>query len=146
MNELKLDERLEADTLPVAELPLCRLLLMNDARFTWIVLVPRRPQVSEVFELSHSEQQQLWHEATILGKAMKTACGGDKVNIASLGNVVSQLHVHVVIRKQDDAAWPAPVWGHGTPLPYDLDGQADMRALLLAQIDGIDFATPNFSL
>jgi len=129
-----LDERLAADTLPVADLPLCRVLLMNDARYPWAILVPRHASVSEVYELSAVDQQQLWREATDLGEAMMTALGGDKLNIASLGNVVSQLHVHVVIRRRTDATWPAPVWGNGTPKPYDLDEQARIRDLLLAHI------------
>ncbi|CAN0559314.1 unnamed protein product [Ectocarpus sp. 12 AP-2014] len=136
MNDFTLDERLAADTLPVADLPLCRVLLMNDARYPWFILVPRHTSISEVFELSDADQQQLWREATQLGEAMKTALEGDKLNIATLGNVVSQLHVHVVVRKHTDATWPAPVWGNGPPKPYDLDGQARMRDLLLAHIQG----------
>lgn len=134
MNNFTLDERLAADTLPVADLPLCRVLLMNDARYPWVILVPRHAAISEVFELSGTDQQQLWREAALLGEAMKTALGGDKLNIAALGNAVSQLHVHVVIRRRTDATWPAPVWGNGSPEPYDLDGQARMRDLLLAHI------------
>lgn len=136
MNDITLDERLAADTLPVADLPLCRVLLMNDARYPWVILVPRHASISEVFELSAVDQQQLWREATYLGEAMKTALGGDKLNIATLGNVVSQLHVHVVVRRHTDATWPAPVWGNGSPEPYDLDGQVRMRDQLLAHIQG----------
>lgn len=138
MNDFTLDERLAADTLPVADLPLCRVLLMNDARYPWAILVPRYASISEVFELSAADQQQLWREATGLGEAMMTALGGDKLNIATLGNVVSQLHVHVVIRRRTDAAWPAPVWGNGSAEPYDLDGQARIRDLLLAHIQSVN--------
>lgn len=136
MNDFMLDERLAADTLPVADMPLCRVLLMNDTRYPWIILVPRHPSISEVFELSASDQQQLWHEATYLGEAMKTALGGDKLNIATLGNVVNQLHLHVVVRRHDDVTWPAPVWGNGSPEPYDLEHQARIRDQLLAHIHG----------
>lgn len=138
MNDFTLDERLAADTRPVADLPLCRVLLMNDMRYPWAILVPRQPSISEVFELSADDQQQLWHEATYLGEAMKTALGGDKLNIATLGNVVSQLHIHVVVRKYTDATWPAPVWGNGSPEPYDLDSLAQMRDRLLAHIQGFN--------
>lgn len=138
MINFELDERLAADTFPIADLPLSRALLMNDARYPWVILVPRHASISEVFELSADDQQQLWREATQLGDAMKTALGGDKVNIASLGNVVSQLHVHVVLRRHGDATWPAPVWGNGSPTPYDLDGQAQLRDQLLALIHGLD--------
>tara|TARA_R110000796_G_scaffold22765_3_gene65644 strand:- start:508 stop:927 length:420 start_codon:yes stop_codon:yes gene_type:complete len=138
LNNFELDERLTADTLPIADLPLSRVLLMNDARYPWVILVPRYGAISEVFELSLDDQQQLWREATQLGEAMKTALGGDKVNIAALGNVVNQLHVHVILRRHSDATWPAPVWGNGSPEPYDLDGQAQLRHQLLALIDGLD--------
>jgi len=111
---------------------------MKDARYPWVILVPRHASISEVFELPADDQQQLWREATQLGEAMKTALEGDKINIASLGNVVSQLHVHVVLRRHSDATWPAPVWGNGSPEPYDLDGQAQLRDQLLALIDGLD--------
>jgi diadenosine tetraphosphate (Ap4A) HIT family hydrolase len=138
LNNFELDERLAADTLPIADLPLSRVLLMNDARYPWIILVPRRSAISEVFELAIDDQRQLWREATLLGEAMKTALGGDKVNIASLGNVVSQLHVHVVIRRYNDATWPAPVWGNGSPKPYDMDHQAQLRDQLQAIINGLE--------
>lgn len=132
------DARLVADSYPVTELPLCQLRLMNDARFPWLVLIPRRLEVSEVFELDAPAQQQLWREATTVGRAMLDVLGGDKLNIASLGNVVAQLHVHVIVRRREDAAWPAPVWGHGQAEAYDLDRLADMRARILAEVEGLD--------
>ncbi|MDP4557049.1 HIT family protein [Halomonas meridiana] len=137
MATFELDPRLEADTLPLADLPLSRALLMNDARYPWVVLVPRVSSVSEVFELSQAEQAQLWQEATQLGAAMKEAFQGDKLNIATLGNVVSQLHIHLVVRYNDDASWPAPVWGNGTPKPYELAQQGERREQLLAHIEGL---------
>ncbi|GGX99373.1 histidine triad (HIT) protein [Litchfieldella qijiaojingensis] len=138
MDDFRLDSRLESDSLPVCDLPLCQVRLMNDARFPWLVLIPRRPGIREVFELSSSDQVQLWHEATEVGRVMKDATQGDKLNLATLGNVVAQLHLHVIVRKTDDAAWPAPVWGHGEARSYDLEGQAAMRDLVLAQIQGLD--------
>lgn len=137
MTSIELDERLVQDSYPVTELPLCQLRLMDDARFPWLVLIPRRNAVSEIFDLNEEDQQQLWREATLIGKMLKTLVKGDKLNIASLGNVVAQLHVHVVVRRRDDAAWPAPVWGNGEPEPYDLDGLASMRDHLLAQIEAL---------
>lgn len=138
MNDIALDERLEADTFPVTELPLCRVLLMDDTRFIWVVLVPRQPNVSEVFELDLNDQAQLWREAGALADAMKEGFGGDKMNIAALGNVVSQLHIHVIVRHHDDAAWPGPVWGVGEPTSYDLERQGEVRDRLLALIEGLD--------
>lgn len=137
MKTFELDPRLEADTLPLADLPLCRALLMNDARYPWVVLVPRRASVSEVFELSQDEQAQLWRETIAIGAAMKEIFHGDKLNIATLGNVVSQLHMHLVVRYTDDACWPAPVWGNGSPEPYELALQGSRREQLLAQIEGL---------
>lgn len=135
MTTFVLDERLANDTQTLADLPLCRALLMLDARYPWVVLVPRRDALSEVFELTADEQQQLWREASQLGQAMKTDFDGDKLNIATLGNVVSQLHVHVVIRRRDDDAWPAPVWGHGRAEPYTPTQQQTMQGRLTALIE-----------
>jgi diadenosine tetraphosphate (Ap4A) HIT family hydrolase len=138
MHDIALDKRLEADTLPVTELPLCRVLLMDDVRFTWAVLVPRHVNVSEVFELNFDDQRQLWREASALAEAMKEGFDGDKMNIATLGNVVSQLHIHIIVRHHDDPAWPRPVWGVGEPIPYDLDHQAEVRDRLFALTEGLD--------
>ncbi|RUR34961.1 HIT domain-containing protein [Vreelandella andesensis] len=137
MKTFKLDPRLEADTLPLADLPLCRALLMNDARYPWVILVPKRDSVSEVFELSQEDQTQLWRETVALGAAMKEAFHGDKLNVATLGNVVSQLHIHLVVRYADDVSWPAPVWGNGSPEPYERALQGSRREQLLAQIEGL---------
>lgn len=138
MNDFTLDARLEADSYPVTELPLCQLRLMNDARYPWLVLIPRRPGVSEVYELAEAEQRQLWREATRMGRGLKEGVGGDKLNVASLGNLVAQLHVHLVLRRRDDAAWPGPVWGQGEAEPYDLEALATMRDRILALVEGLD--------
>ncbi|WP_426141564.1 HIT domain-containing protein [Pseudomonas sp. DWP3-1-2] len=113
-----LDSRLQADTLLIGDFPLCRLLLSNDSNYPWFVLVPRRPDVSEIFELSLEDQLQLWHETTALSVVLKQSFGADKINVAALGNVVSQLHMHVIARRHNDAAWPAPVWGKHAAQPY----------------------------
>ncbi|MCS2610969.1 HIT domain-containing protein [Halomonas dongshanensis] len=132
-----LDPRLENDTYTIAELPLCRVLLMNDARYPWAILVPRRPGITEVFALNQAEQRQFWEEGTRLGEAMMTAFKGDKLNVATLGNVVSQLHLHVVIRRQGDDSWPGPVWGQGCPLAYAdgaLDATREQLSALCAEL------------
>ena len=139
MNDFNLDQRLDADTFPLGDLPLCRVLLMNDARYPWVILVPRQNHISEVAELSEVDQAQLWREATQLGSVMKTLFEGDKLNIATLGNVVKQLHVHVVVRKHEDATWPAPVWGNGSAKPYALEPLASLRDQLIAHIDRLTF-------
>ena len=113
-----LDPRLQQDTLAIGDFPLCRLLLMNDANYPWFILVPRREAVSELFHLDQADQQQLWLETTRLAETFKDAFVADKMNVATLGNVVSQLHVHVIVRRRDDVAWPAPVWGRHPAQPY----------------------------
>ncbi|AXK53397.1 MULTISPECIES: HIT domain-containing protein [Pseudomonas] len=113
-----LDSRLQQDTLPIGDFPLCRLLLSNDANYPWFILVPRREDISELFQLDVTDQQQLWRETTALAEVLKDSFDADKMNVATLGNVVSQLHMHVIVRKRDDAAWPAPVWGKHPAKPY----------------------------
>lgn len=113
-----LDSRLQQDTLPIGDFPLCRLLLSNDANYPWFILVPRREDISELFQLDVTDQQQLWWETTALAEVLKDSFDADKMNVATLGNVVSQLHMHVIVRKRDDAAWPAPVWGKHPAKPY----------------------------
>ncbi|NHN77501.1 HIT domain-containing protein [Azotobacter chroococcum] len=113
-----LDSRLQQDTLPIGDFPLCRLLLMKDARYPWFVLVPRREEVVELFQLDAEDQRTLWQETSELAETLKDTFGADKMNVAALGNVVSQLHMHVIVRRRDDDAWPAPVWGKHPALPY----------------------------
>lgn len=110
-----LDSRLQQDCLLVGDFPLCRLLLMNDASYPWFILVPRREEVSEIFQLDGADQRQLWQETSLLAETLKDTFAADKMNVATLGNVVSQLHMHVIVRRRDDAAWPAPVWGGSRP-------------------------------
>ncbi|KGS15825.1 MULTISPECIES: HIT family protein [Pseudomonas syringae group] len=113
-----LDPRLQQDTLPIGDFPLCRLLLSNDAHYPWFILVPRRADISEVFQLEPADQLQLWQETNALAKMLKDVFDADKINVAALGNVVSQLHMHVIVRKRDDVAWPAPVWGKHAAVAY----------------------------
>lgn len=114
-----LDPRLAADSVPVAQLALCELRLMDDARFPWLLVVPRLRGMAEVSDLSLADQARLWREVNEAGSALKACAPGDKLNIGALGNIVRQLHVHVVMRREGDAAWPGPVWGSGTAQPYD---------------------------
>ncbi len=125
-----LDQRLQQDTLTIGDFPLCRLLLSNDSNYPWFILVPRINGISEVFQLSVIDQQKLWNETTTLAQLLSEGFGGDKMNIGALGNVVSQLHVHVIVRKRDDMAWPAPVWGKHPARPYTEEQVAAIRARL----------------
>nr|WP_256833749.1 HIT domain-containing protein [Pseudomonas oleovorans] len=113
-----LDSRLQQDCLVIGDFPLCRLLLMNDSNYPWFILVPRREEVSELFQLDAGDQRQLWQETTLLAETLKDIFAADKMNVATLGNVVSQLHMHVIVRRREDASWPAPVWGRHPAQPY----------------------------
>ena len=113
-----LHPQLAADCVVIGDLPLCRLLLMDDANYPWCLLVPRRAGVREVHELAGDDQALLLGEVTQLSAAMQSQFVADKMNIAALGNVVPQLHVHVVARHAGDPAWPRPVWGAVPRRPY----------------------------
>ncbi|MBC3481895.1 HIT domain-containing protein [Pseudomonas sp. SWRI77] len=130
----EMDTRLQQDCLVLGDFPLCRLLLSKDANYPWFILVPRRAGVSEVFDLSQEDQAQLFKETTDLSQALKGEFKADKMNVATLGNVVSQLHMHVIVRRHGDVAWPAPVWGKvpaGEYAPGQVDGiRQRLRTLL----------------
>ena len=134
-----LDPRLQQDTLPIGDFPLCRLLLSNDSNYPWFILVPRRDDISELFQLDVADQLQLWQETTALAELLKDLFDADKLNIAALGNVVSQLHMHVIVRKRDDAAWPAPVWGKHPAKPYSAEQVAAIRERLRLVLTDITF-------
>ncbi|MDP3844948.1 MAG: HIT domain-containing protein [Pseudomonas sp.] len=125
-----LDPRLQQDTLVVGDFALCRLLLMNDAQFPWFILVPRREEISELFQLDADDQRLLWQETTALAETLKDTFAADKMNVATLGNMVSQLHMHVIVRRREDAAWPAPVWGKLPAQPYNAEQLAPVLAKL----------------
>jgi diadenosine tetraphosphate (Ap4A) HIT family hydrolase len=116
--EFQLDTRLENDTYKIATWPLSDLLLMNDSQYPWCILVPRIAGLSELYQLSRSQRQQLDLESTFLSKTLMAVFEGEKLNIAALGNVVKQLHIHHVIRYSNDLSWPAPVWGKFPPKAY----------------------------
>ncbi|MHA6203067.1 HIT domain-containing protein [Dyella soli] len=125
-----LDPRLQADTRPVASLALCEVLLMNDTRFPWLVLVPRRQGAVEICDLPASGQALLWDEASQASRALRAVAPFDKLNLGALGNIVRQLHVHVVGRREGDDAWPGPVWGSGPARPYGEDALEPLLARL----------------
>lgn len=128
-----LHPRLEADTHPVAHWPLCDVRLMEDARYAWLILVPRIVDAVEIIDLPDSAQQRLTVEIARAGRALRAVAAPHKLNIGALGNVVRQLHVHVVARFEGDAAWPGPVWGHGRAEPYsDASRSARLQALRAA--------------
>ena len=120
-----LDPRLEADSVFIADGPLSQLRLMDDARFPWLVLVPRVPGATEWIDLDGASQRLLLAEINQAGALLRQHFAPiDKLNIGALGNIVRQLHVHVVGRREGDAAWPGPVWGSGARRPYGTDTPA----------------------
>jgi diadenosine tetraphosphate (Ap4A) HIT family hydrolase len=133
-----LDPRLAADTRPVASLPLCDVLLMNDARYPWLILVPRRAGLVEIADLRDDEQAMLWQEVNRAAAALRAVAPCDKLNLGALGNIVRQLHVHVVARVEGDAAWPGPVWGNGQAV-----ARGDAQARLLIATLQQQLATPD---
>ena len=120
MTAFFLDPKLRADTLEVMALPLCQVRLMNDRRFPWVVLVPARPDVSEILDLSVADRGLLIEEIALVSIVVRELFHPTKLNVGALGNVVAQLHVHVVGRFASDDAWPGPVWGTTTE-PYRHD-------------------------
>ncbi len=113
-----LDPHLDEDTMLLGHFALSRVLLMNDARYPWLILVPEKPDLAEIIDLSEHDQMQLMREIATASQALKALFNPDKLNVAALGNRVRQLHVHVLARFVSDAAWPGPVWGVGEAHPY----------------------------
>jgi diadenosine tetraphosphate (Ap4A) HIT family hydrolase len=132
-----LDPQLERDTVAIGDLPGSRVLLMNDANFPWLIVVPRQAGATEIFDLDDGARSQVMRELALLAQMLKDLTGCDKINIAAIGNMVPQLHVHVVARRRDDAAWPRPVWGALPPCPY---GAVERDRLILAIREKITFA------
>lgn len=117
--DFELNPRLAADSIAIGDWPLCRLLLMNDSQYPWAILVPRRAGLREAYELEAADQLQLLAESNHLGREMMRRFSGEKLNVAALGNMVPQLHLHHIVRHSADPAWPAPVWGKHPPVTYD---------------------------
>jgi diadenosine tetraphosphate (Ap4A) HIT family hydrolase len=123
----QLDARLENDTKLIAFWPLCDLLLMDDSQYPWCILVPRVANLSEIYQLSLVQRQQLDLESIFLSTTLMDIFKGDKLNVAALGNVVKQLHIHHVVRFADDPTWPAPIWGK---LPAKVYSEEGLKACL----------------
>lgn len=136
MADFELHPRLAADTRMVGDLRLCRVLLMDDARFPWLILVPRRPGLTELTDLADADAAQLMDETRRAVRALGAHCAPHKLNLGALGNLVPQFHLHVVARFRDDARWPQPVWGAGPAEPYG-DGAAALRIGAMRDLLGI---------
>ncbi|HUL89365.1 MAG TPA: HIT family protein [Pseudolabrys sp.] len=134
-----LHPQLAQETVPVGDMPLARVLLANDANYPWLILVPRLPGLVELIDLEENAQVQLTGEIAAAARVLKTVTGCDKLNIATLGNQLPQLHVHVIARRRTDAAWPMPVWGAKPPLAYDDGARSTLLGSLrqLLKSDGL---------
>jgi len=130
IEDFVLHERLAADSVALADWPLCRVLLMNDASYPWLILVPRRPDLKEIHDLKSGERAQLTEEICRASRALQFRFSPDKINVGALGNLVPQLHVHVIARFRTDPAWPGPVWGARPAVPYE-SGDLQERVELL---------------
>ncbi|HVU19314.1 MAG TPA: HIT family protein [Rhizomicrobium sp.] len=134
MREFDLHPRLAADTAFVADWTLCRLLLMNDARYPWLILVPRRAAALEIFDLNPEDREILIAEIALACERLKHFSQAAKINVGALGNLVPQLHIHIVARNPGDAAWPGPVWGQGVAIPYEPEAVRDVVARLSSML------------
>lgn len=135
----ELHTRLKANCAVIGDLPLCRLLLMDDANYPWCILVPRRNGIREIYELSEPDQQQLLRESSTLARVMMEVFAAEKMNIAALGNVVPQLHVHHIARYARDAAWPKPVWDVVPKVAYTQEALEERITRLKAGMTGSGF-------
>lgn len=146
LSAFSLDPRLVADTLAVGDLALSRVLLMDDSRFPWLILVPRRPNCREIIDLSAGDRAVLVEEIAACSTALKRLTTPDKLNVGAIGNRVAQLHIHVVARFAEDAAWPEPVWGRGTPTRYEAGAGREFAAAIWSAIgfvqDALRTASP----
>ncbi len=134
MAGFKLNERIEADSLLASGLGLCQMRLMNDRRWPWLLLVPQRAEIEEIFELTPLDQTLLTFETCETARALKRVTSCEKINIGTLGNHIRQLHIHVIARNPGDPAWPGPVWGVGNAEPYDTNSAAELIAAINEEI------------
>ena len=130
----QLHERLQQDCISLGRFDLCRILMMNDSQYPWFILVPEKVGIKEIYQLTQSERQVLTEESCYLAENLALLYNADKMNIAAIGNLVPQLHIHHVVRYQADKAWPAPVWGKFAAVPYTQQEQADHSAKVKAQL------------
>ena len=130
----ELHPKLQQDCLEIGRFRLCRLLLMNESRYPWLILVPEREGMTEIYQLNEADQILLLQESSLLARSLAEAFAADKLNIAAIGNLVPQLHVHHIVRYRHDPAWPAPVWGRFPPLPYDEVKLAEVVGLIKSSL------------
>lgn len=129
-----LHPQLAHDCFELADFPLCKLLLCNDSAYPWFILVPKVNDIKDVYQLDWQQQQQLLNESSLLSELVMQVFDGDKMNVAALGNVVEQLHVHHVVRYKTDVSWPKPIWGQQELTPYTEAELAELKDKLLPKL------------
>jgi len=132
-----LDPQLANDSIELMDFPLCKLLLANDSNYPWFILVPRVAGITEMFQLEWEDQQQLLNESSLLSEFLLQEFGGDKMNVAALGNVVAQLHLHHVVRFSTDISWPKPIWGQQDAAPYSSEDIDALKERLLPKLASV---------
>lgn len=137
MDEFKLHTQLAKDTTFVTRLPLCDLLMSNDANYPWFILVPRIAEIEEIYQMDWDKQQQFLNESSLLSELLMQELGGDKLNVAALGNMVPQLHIHHVVRSKADASWPKPIWGQVEPISYQGNQQKEIIERIANKVNTI---------
>ncbi|WP_262964565.1 HIT domain-containing protein [Methylobacter psychrophilus] len=130
----ELHPRLKQDCIAIGRFELCQLLMMNDSQYPWFILVPEKIGIKEVYQLSKLERNMLIEESSMLAENLALLYNADKMNIAAIGNLVPQLHIHHVVRYQTDIAWPAPIWGKFAAVPYSRQQITDNMALVKKQL------------
>lgn len=135
MERFEPDMRLTRNAMLIANLGLCQLRLVDDSRWPWLTLVPQRPDIFEIFDLTPLDQTLLTFETNLVAKALKVATHCTKINVAAIGNIVRQLHVHVVARNEGDANWPGPIWGFGDAVSYDDERRKRLADSILKALD-----------
>lgn len=140
----RLHPRLQQDCIIVGSLELSLLLLMNDNHYPWFILVPQRADLTEIYQLNEADRQLLQQESCLLAETLATVYQADKMNIAAIGNLVPQLHLHHIVRYQTDAAWPAPVWGKFAALPYTDQQIAEHKQLVRTALSSVLHLCENY--
>jgi diadenosine tetraphosphate (Ap4A) HIT family hydrolase len=136
----QLHPQLEKDCITIGKLSLSRLLLMNDSQFPWFILVPEVESIAEIFQLNKQQQGILIEESSTLAERLNMLYKADKINIAAIGNLVPQLHVHHVVRYSTDKAWPAPIWGKLPAIPYSAQELTDTISLVIDALGIVDLS------
>ena len=135
--QFKLHPQLANDCFFMADFPLSRLLLCNDSAYPWFILVPKVDGIQDIYQLDWQQQQQLLNESSMLSEVLMQEFKGQKMNVAALGNVVSQLHLHHIVRYEDDACWPKPIWGQQALTPYSDSELEVIKSRIIPKLSAI---------